>query len=72
MPCCSIYFLCKRVGIFSKSQRSYIHETIRYGACAHVRDINLDTRGGYAYWWQVRATAAANYVEHGQHVEHFA
>jgi hypothetical protein len=72
MRCCSIYFLCKRVGIFSKPQKELHHETIRYGACAHVRVINLDPRGRYADWWQVRATAAANYVEHRQHIEHSA
>jgi hypothetical protein len=48
------------------------YETIRNGACAHVRGINLDPRGRYADWRQIRATTAANNIEHDQHVEHFA
>jgi hypothetical protein len=71
MPCCSILFYVNTLA-FSQPQRSYNHETIRYGACAHVRAINLDPRGRYADGRQIRATTAANYLEHGQHVEHFA
>jgi hypothetical protein len=37
-----------------------------------VCGINLDPRGRYADWRQIRATTAANNIEHGQHVEHFA